>query len=164
MTDSAKPGQGERPPRKPRQNQVDHLEWPFALVLVPAPAEAIPPYDKRTGLGHRSRDMLFSDFVVYTVAKLVRNGLEVSLVDRTETSQHKVCLLVRCPEEKFQQEYRDLAIRRWKRSGSGAARPSAPPRLSASCNVEPHNHVSSPRNVAFARCAKDSARLIARQA
>ena len=38
---------------------------------------------------------------------------------RTETSKHKVILLVRLPEQRFMEEYRKLVLRRWKQTGEG---------------------------------------------
>lgn len=61
----------------------------------------------------------FEDFVVEMAQKFRRAGLQMQLVQRSKTSQHKVVILLRCPEAKFMDEYRRLLIRRWKATGQG---------------------------------------------
>ena len=92
--------------------EVEHLVWTFAIILRPAAKEDIPDT-------HATKEYEFKDFVLNTCVKIASAGLELQLVPRTETSKHKVILLIRCPEEKFMREFRKLVLRRWKRTGEG---------------------------------------------
>ena len=92
--------------------KVEHLFWTYAIILRPADAQCIPET-------HITRDYEFKDFVLNTCVKIASAGLELTIVPRTETSKHKVILLVRLPEERFVEEYRKLVLRRWKQTGEG---------------------------------------------
>lgn len=92
--------------------KVEHLFWTFAIILRPADAQHIPET-------HTTRGYDFKDFVLNTCVKIANAGLELQLVPRTETSKHKVILLVRLPEQRFMEEYRKLVLRRWKQTGEG---------------------------------------------
>lgn len=61
----------------------------------------------------------FEDFVIQVAQKIDKIGLRMQLVQRTDTSQHNVVLLLRCPEDVFNKEHKDLALRRWKTTGEG---------------------------------------------
>ena len=80
----------------------------YSLVLkFPGTTSELPK-------GHKSGDMEFPDFVKHTIEKLFRSGLQVKLVERTLTSQHKVVLLVRCPEKLFRSLFHRLSVRKYK--------------------------------------------------
>jgi hypothetical protein len=97
-----------------------HLYWTYAIILQPAEIEDIPEADAAEDPYRAAlRKMSFKDFVVQTCETIHRAGLELQLVQRSETSKHKVVILLRCPEEKFLQEFRDLVVRRWKQTGDG---------------------------------------------
>eukprot|EP01047_Picozoa_sp_COSAG01_P017305 COSAG01_NODE_913_length_12779_cov_9.134385_6_plen_570_part_00 len=99
--------------------EVQHLPWTFACILTPQPVDMIPEYhDECNAAGIKSREMDFVGFVRHTAKKIQQSGLQVSLVHRSETTQDKVILLIRCPTEKFESEFRELSVRRWKDSGT----------------------------------------------
>jgi hypothetical protein len=91
--------------------ECKHLPWTFACILTPQPVDMIPEY-------HTSREKDFVGFVRHTAKKIQQSGLQVSLVHRSETTQDKVILLIRCPTEKFESEFRELSVRRWKDTGT----------------------------------------------
>jgi hypothetical protein len=61
----------------------------------------------------------FEDFVIQVAEKIDKIGLRMQVVQRTDTSQHNVVLLLRCPEDLFLQEHKNHALRRWKATGEG---------------------------------------------
>lgn len=100
------------PPARTDTERCEHLLWTFAIILQPFPMDSIPK-------AHPSRDLSFKGFVLHTCQKIAATGLEMQVVPRTETSKHKVILLIRCPEKKFIKEYRKLVMRRWRQTGEG---------------------------------------------
>lgn len=61
----------------------------------------------------------FEDFVVEVAEKVDKTGLHMQLVQRTESSQHMVVMLLRCPEQVFNDEHKAHQLRRWKATGQG---------------------------------------------
>lgn len=102
--------------------EVEHLRWTFAIVLRPDPAEA-PPEEHVSREGpdpaKATPEDPFKTFVLHTCLKIANAGLQLQVVPRTETSKHKVILLVRCPEKMFIREFRKLVLRRWRQTGEG---------------------------------------------
>jgi hypothetical protein len=95
-----------------KTGQVEHLRWTFAIILRPIPTEGIPSC-------HATRGFTFKNFVLHTCVKIANAGLDLQVVPRTDTSNHKVILLLRCPEHLFIREYRKLVLRRWRQTGEG---------------------------------------------
>ena len=82
-----------------------------------AQAQAEPEQEKQGKAKDPAEE--FKTFVLQTCVKIAKAGLQLQVVRRTDTSKHKVILLVRCPEELFIPEFRKLVLRRWRQTGEG---------------------------------------------
>ena len=97
---------------------IPELEWKFACILQPAEEEDIPAAVDDAD-GKSTSLMTFDEFVVHKCREFHRHGLDVQVVERSETSQHKVVILLRCQDQKLEAEHRARLLRHWKTMGYG---------------------------------------------